>query len=278
MSKLQARLLVFFVGLPAIAALIIFLPNAHHLGLNIAIAGIFIIGSGELVELYRKRGVRLTKSFILPLSAIALCATYLEMAGLIGTNAYFALLISPFFLIVLRHIFVPKNGFDSTLSEVGAAFSAILYPGYFGLFLIRIATLPYPVFGYLSFLSAVFANDTAAYVFGMLFGKSTRGVSKISPNKSIPGFIAGPVFSVVVTWLFFIGKRSLFGDNLLLAFVTGAAVGIATIIGDLFESAIKRSAGVKDSGILIPGRGGVLDSVDSVVIAAPVFYFLISLV
>ena len=55
----------------------------------------------------------------------------------------------------------------------------------------------------------------------------------------------------------------------------GSAVGIATILGDLIESAIKRSATSKDSGQLIPGRGGILDSVDSVLYAAPVFYYLL---
>ena len=78
-------------------------------------------------------------------------------------------------------------------------------------------------------------------------------------------------------WLFYIAKSELFGDSLALAIVCGIAVGAATIIGDLFESVLKRSAGVKDSGILVPGRGGVLDSVDSVAVAAPVFYLLILL-
>jgi phosphatidate cytidylyltransferase len=139
----------------------------------------------------------------------------------------------------------------------------------------------------ITFLCAVFFNDTAAYVFGGIYrliqqsharkmGRdwSPRYVFPVSPKKTVVGFIAGFLFSPAVL----ISAQALFPDALpgewTTALLIGSAVGIATIVGDLIESAIKRSATSKDSGEIIPGRGGVLDSVDSILYAAPVFYYL----
>lgn len=278
MSKLQSRLLVFFLGLPAIAALIVLLPYARHLGLNIAITLVLVVGCDELIGLFRHRSHAVHRRVVVPLSVAAPVSTYLHVIGLIGDAAYAGCLLAPFFLVALWHTLRPHGTtFADVLPGVAADFAALLYPGYFGLFLIRLAAQPDPVYVYLAFFSMVFANDTSAYVFGMLFGRSTRGVSDVSPNKSVPGFVAGPTFSVLVAYLFDLVRPGLFGDYPLMPLLIGAAVGAATVAGDLFESALKRSAGVKDSGIVVPGRGGVLDSVDSVIFAAPVFFYLLQL-
>jgi phosphatidate cytidylyltransferase len=115
----------------------------------------------------------------------------------------------------------------------------------------------------------VFANDSLAWLFGITLGKH-RGLFKVSPNKSLEGFIAGMAGSIIATLLGpvlfpFIPARW----ALLVAM--GLVCGITGVAGDLFESALKRSAGVKDSGRLIPGRGGFLDSFDSILFTAPTF-------
>jgi CDP-diglyceride synthetase len=119
----------------------------------------------------------------------------------------------------------------------------------------------------------VWATDTGAYLIGKGFGRHPLA-PQVSPKKTVEGSLGGIVLSVVVAmvyWSFF-GKVSWF-IYLLLAVI----VGISAQIGDLFESALKRSAGVKDSGTLIPGHGGILDRFDSLIFAIPLVYYGVTL-
>jgi phosphatidate cytidylyltransferase len=121
----------------------------------------------------------------------------------------------------------------------------------------------------------VFVSDTAQYYSGRAFGRRPLA-PQISPKKTIEGAIGGFVFGAAI--MVTIGSwwapavpaplRALLG-------VTVVALGIA---GDLFESMLKRSAGVKDSSALIPGHGGVLDRIDALLFAAPVYYIVLSYV
>ena len=112
----------------------------------------------------------------------------------------------------------------------------------------------------------------------MLFGKNNRGLIPASPNKSIAGFIGGIIVSVFIGVAATVYFSDAFSSTVMTPICSGALLGfgagIAAIFGDLGESALKRSAGVKDSGTLILGRGGALDTIDSMALAAPV-YFLI---
>ncbi|MBN2874361.1 MAG: phosphatidate cytidylyltransferase, partial [Spirochaetales bacterium] len=120
------------------------------------------------------------------------------------------------------------------------------------------------------FALIVFGNDSFAWLAGVTLGRK-RGIFTVSPNKSLEGLIAGMAGSIG----FAMAGPILFPEAIpprwLALAILGVAVGIAVVSGDLFESALKRSAGVKDSGSIIPGRGGVLDSYDSLLFAAPVF-------
>lgn len=116
-------------------------------------------------------------------------------------------------------------------------------------------------------------NDSLAWFFGMSLGKR-RNIVQVSPNKSLAGFIGGFLGSLAVGALCFFLFPKIGGRGLPALLVTAGFVGVSTIFGDLVESAMKRSAGVKDSSAVVPGRGGVLDSVDSLLFSAPVFVFL----
>jgi len=117
-------------------------------------------------------------------------------------------------------------------------------------------------------LRAVFADDTAAYFVGRAIGRH-RLAPAISPGKSWEGFIAGTVAAVLVTF-FALYEQDVVttGESLVL----GLAIALAATMGDLFESAVKRDLGVKDSGTLLAGHGGVLDRVDSLLWAGPAAY------
>ena len=120
-------------------------------------------------------------------------------------------------------------------------------------------------------LIAVFADDTAAYVVGRTIGRH-KMAPRISPGKSWEGFVGGTVAAVAVA--FFAMYDQGFLTNLE-AVALGAAVAFSATLGDLFESAIKRDLGVKDSGRVLAGHGGVLDRVDSLLWAGPAALYTI---
>lgn len=119
----------------------------------------------------------------------------------------------------------------------------------------------------------LWVNDTAAYFIGSLIGKH-KLIEHISPKKSIEGFIAGIFFTILASLVF---------DRLYPGFSTIFWMGLAVVIalsgtlGDLFESLIKRTCNVKDAGTLIPGHGGILDRIDSLLVAVPAVYLYLIL-
>ena len=119
----------------------------------------------------------------------------------------------------------------------------------------------------------IWVNDTGAYLVGSRWGKR-RLAPNISPKKSVEGSIGGlllVLLSAVVLRLLLFPELSWL--NILLI---AAVVAIFGTIGDLFESSLKRQAGVKDSGKLIPGHGGILDRIDSLLLAVPAVYLLLA--
>jgi phosphatidate cytidylyltransferase len=123
-------------------------------------------------------------------------------------------------------------------------------------------------------LFTVFADDTGAYVVGRALGRHKLAPS-ISPGKSWEGFVGGTVAGVLVAFFCLYDQGVL---EIWESLVFGLVVAISSTLGDLFESAVKRDLGVKDSGTLLGGHGGVLDRVDSLLWAGPAaFYALLAL-
>lgn len=126
---------------------------------------------------------------------------------------------------------------------------------------------------YVMFL--VWGADSGAYMFGRLFGKH-KLAPKVSPGKTWEGFFGGLLTSALISWLFGLwAPLEVQPGTLLLCSITAA---LASVLGDLTESMFKREAGIKDSGNLIPGHGGILDRIDSLTAAVPVFACLLLLV
>ena len=126
---------------------------------------------------------------------------------------------------------------------------------------------------YVMFL--VWGADSGAYMFGKLFGKN-KLAPKVSPGKTWEGFIGGLITSALISWGFGLyAPLAVVPATLLVCSIVAALV---SVLGDLTESMFKREAGIKDSGHLIPGHGGILDRIDSLTAAVPVFACLMLLV
>ncbi|MGL9733275.1 MAG: phosphatidate cytidylyltransferase [Symbiopectobacterium sp.] len=123
----------------------------------------------------------------------------------------------------------------------------------------------------------VWGADSGAYMFGKLFGKY-KLAPKVSPEKTCEGFVGGLATSAIISLLFSVYAPLGVSPFTLTLLVCSVIAALASVLGDLTESMFKREAGIKDSSNLIPGHGGVLDRIDSLTAAIPVFACLIFLV
>ncbi|GAB6091358.1 phosphatidate cytidylyltransferase [Spirochaeta dissipatitropha] len=275
-KNVRNRLLVFFIGIPLIFCLLIFFPHANHAAVAVVVAIVAFIASYELYAFFEPEfTVYAGSRIITPLLAASFpLLAYAEGMGWAAPGSE-SLLIALAVSILLSFQAFRKDPqvFSHIKGFVSTSIFLFIYPGLLLGYIPRIASLPMPSHLLVVFAISVYLNDSAAYAGGMLFGKGNGGIVPISPNKSIAGFISGLIGSMVV----FLTARALYPEllpgSLLTSILFALLIGSAAIVGDLAESAIKRSAAQKDSGSIIPGRGGLLDSIDSLAFAAPFFFY-----
>ena len=277
MGGLKQRILSSVILVPILVLVIILLPQLHHLAFCLLFTAITALGAVEMRRLLEKDGEKLS---ILSYGGVLLpAATYIQLQFLPGTELAFYTLIFLAALSFFSEVFHgAHDDFRGTRSINSGTLLSIIYPGLFASFVIRIAFLPSAVWFILLFLLLVFGSDTCAYIVGIAFGRNNRGIIKVSPNKSVAGFIGGILIPAVIgmlsAWIF----PDVFTYSRAEGFLLGGVTAAVAAAGDLIESSFKRSAAVKDSGTIVPGRGGVLDSIDSIVMAAPAYIAMITLV
>jgi phosphatidate cytidylyltransferase len=254
-------------------ALFFHLPYLNYLALNISVVMATIIGSFEVRAMIEKRGITPSR-YLAPLLGASIPVTcYLAVAGLVSEAFPYQWTALAAIVLLAQAIVVKRKAqLPSILSRVSASLLVLLYPGFFLSFLVLITGWEEPSFKILFLVSLVFSNDIIAWFFGNLFGRSMNLI--VSPNKSVVGFVAGVLGSVAVGIIFYFLLPGFFTVNLIFVILFSLAIGLITIIGDLVESAFKRSAAIKDSGTIMVGRGGILDSLDSLSICTPFFYLL----
>ena len=271
MSKVVKRLLTFFIGVPLVLA-IVFCDYLNHLPLQVVLGIFAVLGANEFYNMMQEKGIKLfTREILLIATALLPMACYTFILYGLSLDITPWLFIAIVIILMGFECFSAKT-FENSLQKIAYSCLTIFYTGFLLTFISRMTLLPDSRYVISLFLIFVFMCDSFAWFFGILFGKTTRGYVAASPNKSLVGFIGGVAGSIGCGFVF----KYFFPDimvisNLHLA-ILGLITSLAAIIGDLIESVFKRSCGVKDSGMLIPGRGGVLDSIDSIVIAAPIFY------
>lgn len=160
---------------------------------------------------------------------------------------------------------------EGQIQRVSLSIVGFLYLGWMFGHLAFLANSPHAL-GYLLYLVfAVEINDVAAFTCGKLFGKH-RLRPNISPNKTWEGSIGALVVSLALPWLLRFSFPHFGATELVL---TGLVVGIGGQLGDLTISFVKRDIGIKDMGAVIPGHGGILDRVDSLIFVAPLFFHMV---
>lgn len=172
--------------------------------------------------------------------------------------------------VLLSVTVISKNKF--TIDQAAPVFIGVLYLGFGFHYMIDTRWLePHGLYWALLVFFCIWAADSGAYFTGKLFGKRPLWPA-ISPNKTVEGAMGGILLSVVVAAAFALVKPELL--ELWKAAVTGVVIALVGMMGDLIQSAYKRVKGIKDTGSILPGHGGVLDRVDSWLIVFPFLHLL----
>ena len=269
---LKTRLLTALWGIPLVVAAVWFDTPVMWFTILAAAAGLLAI-----IEFYRLVGV--TKVF--PLAA---CGAALTLLFIISPQfnwnldiPYVSLLLTgAIALPMILMIFLPRQ--EGLFRLWAWTLAGVLYIGWFISYLVSLRLLPdtigFPNTGRnLVFLTlfVTFSSDTAAYFIGRALGRHKMAPS-ISPGKTWEGAVAGVIGAIVVSFLFYFRTTFQIDISIANTIILGAIVSIFGQVGDLAESMLKRGTGVKDSGSLMPGHGGILDRLDSILFAGIVVF------
>lgn len=281
-SELTKRVAVAAVGIPLAAAALWY----GGWFLTVLLVLIAAVGADELVRIARKQELYPPRLLTM-LAAVA----FVLIAGVMRTAAdsmlWFWFVVTAAVLLTASTVIWTRGVEGRPLGSIGASVFGALLTG---------AMLSYAIFlreGVLinadaktgfSFvfypLAVTWINDTFAYFGGRTFGKH-KLIPRVSPGKTVEGTISGLIGSLVTSWVYvhFVFDQLLgLSVGIGWALLGGALLSAAAVIGDLAESLLKREAGVKDSGTLLPGHGGVLDRFDALYFTLPVAYWFLYLV
>jgi phosphatidate cytidylyltransferase len=274
--------------LPRVLSAIVFIPvlivlsRVGGLWFLALVAGILIVGCREFYTLMEAKGVNPSKKTGIVV-AVLLCVT----AYVSGTGHLGFFLAALMIAVMLRELFRTPVAFP--IYDIATTVFGVIYVGWLTAHLVllrespRELGLPYGIgsaFLLYAFLMA-WGCDTGAYFVGRAIG-TRKLFPRVSPRKSVQGAVAGFLASVAAA---FLGRawfvRDAAGEPLLTVAETaalGVLVGVATQLGDLAESLLKRDAQVKDASQFVPGHGGVLDIFDGLMFSGPVTYYFLTMV
>jgi len=255
--------------------------------LSDGVSGLFIVllALTGLIEFYgiaEKRGLVCFKTWGVSAGVLMMLGTFAHFQGWLGihdtpsrVNDFETGFLILFVLgLCVRQFLAKENA--SGIVAIAVTLFGLMYVPWLLNFIQKIFFFPNlngdGKFYVLYFLLVTKFSDMGAYLVGSLIGKH-KMIPRISPGKTWEGFCGAIVVSTLCSLVFyhFFGSH-LKGMNTLHAIVLGVVLSVAAVIGDLIESLFKREAGVKDSGKLFPGIGGILDLLDSLLFNAPIMY------
>ena len=268
---MATRIATAAVGIP----LLVLAAWVGHLWFLALVAATAAVGSLEVSAMTRRRGHKPAATLGQAWSVAFVVAAY--VASTDGDTPGEAAALLAVVALVGQAIVMPPALWRSPPSRAVVTWSvtasAALYPGLLLAYAPLLRALDDGFLWVVLLLGAVFASDTAAYFAGRLLGR-TRMAPRVSPGKTWEGTVAGLAAPAAACAII----AAVLDLPLALPFaaVLGAVLGVVAILGDLAESALKRFCGVKDSGAIVPGHGGVLDRLDSIVFNLPLMYHFVA--
>ena len=263
---LLQRTLVSLVMLP-VSLVVVFYGGWFY---ALVLALVFAVAASEYATLMQAGGHKPAGFVLITAVAVFILARHQDEDS-------WWLLPMAIMVAMIFHVWAYDRGRDEAGSDFITSIAGIFYIGVLGSYYITLRALPNGMWWVMLTLPAVMLADSGAYLFGSRFGrhKLTR---RVSPKKSWEGYIGGILSAAIGTPLLALAYHQ-FGMSMLItwwqAAVLGAVLGILTLFGDLGVSMLKRQVGVKDTGTLLPGHGGVFDRTDSWLWGAPLAYFLV---
>ena len=270
----------------SVALLIIF--SGYELGFFALIAALGLLMLWEFYGMLDHKGLPNFKITAMICGAIMLCGSFYYFSKIGPAHSYdfeMAVLLGFLLTVFARQMFERLRD-DAPLRTMAYTIFGLLYVLWLFNFITKIVyVVPRSPTGavmgqfYVLYLIAITKfSDMGAYLTGSVIGKHQM-VPHISPKKTWEGFAGALFFSLLASWgMFALMPNKLSALTWTHATVLGLLLGFAAVIGDLAESIIKRSTGVKDSGNFLPGIGGALDLIDSLLFTAPLLFFYLRLV
>jgi phosphatidate cytidylyltransferase len=259
----KSRLIVAAIGVPLLY-LITLSEFADSLAFALLVAAAFAIASLELCQMLRPLAPFVPAAFA-PVALAPLLAWQLGEVGIV-----LAMLAAIPLTMAFHSLSVER---EQPLASIVATLMPLMYlaPPAGLAVVLRQGESRYGLVFLL--IAAVFLNDTGAYLVGRAIGRHKLS-PRISPNKSVEGFLGGVAIGTLTLWYghYLIKVDGHFVMTGAEAFFIGLAVALVVPVGDLFESLLKRSAGIKDSGRLLGEHGGMLDRIDALLLAIPTMY------
>ena len=235
--------------------------------------GVLLLAAWEYLSLFRAGGLQPAGLFVL--GGVALVCLGRAMGGFESDHWLLAILVLG---ALTYHLMRYEQGIDSSGTDFGVTLAGILYIGWVGAYWISARYLPHGDWWVTLILLCVWGNDSAAYLVGKRFGRHKLS-PRLSPKKTWEGYWGGAAASVAVGAVFgglfaaWLGPAE--GFTVAGGALLGLLLGVLTTFGDLGESMIKRQVGIKDSGKVLPGHGGIFDRIDSWLWAGVIGYYFI---
>lgn len=263
---LKDRIISSILMLTLALLVIFFFPNWVFCVLAAYLIGMALYEFYSMVE---RKGMRVYKYFGTFLGILVPVFTYLEYN--MKTEGMVPFSIVLFTVFIFARQFTKKDD-PNILASSAITLFGILYISWFFSFIIKLKYLPNGANLVLFLLILTEGGDMGAYFIGTKMGRRLL-IPRISPKKTIEGTLGGFLLTLALAVLC---KPLLPKISYWQLLVAGILIGVIAPIGDLAESLFKRDCGVKDSGVSLPGLGGILDMIDSLLLASPILYFYIT--
>ena len=278
---LKNRLIVSSITIVCVSLLLYFSAfKPFQFVIMLVLAALAVIGIWEYTELLKIKQVRLSFYLLSFLGVLIVFTNYLAVLN-IKFSALTGMAVAAFFFSIFFYNFYKVEGAIINIATCIFGIIYIVFPLSLMLRILYPATIPSEFVDgrvWLAYLIAVTKfTDVGAYFIGKLWGKS-KLAPHLSPGKTMAGAVAGFISAIVMSWCFYliskVSPSGMFSITLVQALVLGGILGVFSQLGDLAESLLKRDADVKDSN-KVPGIGGVLDLLDSLLFTAPIVYLFL---